>query len=267
MGFKFLNRLFSRENSAVSDLTIVKGPEVPARIPDGYRVYAVGDIHGRFDLLKKLYDSIEADSCTIAPGQRKIVIQLGDFIDRGDQSREVIDFLLANPLPGFESVFIKGNHEAEMGSFLTQPLPGHGWLAHGGLATLASYHVRVANRISAEEKMVDLRDGFLQALPMTHKNFFAQLRYCYELGDYFFVHAGIRPGVPLQRQKPEDFLWIREPFLNACQYHGRVIVHGHTMTERPVTLPNRIGIDTGAYYSTKLTCLVLERESKRFLST
>ncbi|MEO5329527.1 MAG: serine/threonine protein phosphatase [Magnetococcus sp. THC-1_WYH] len=267
---ELFKRLFSKlsgRNPVALDLTTVQGPESPAKIPEGCRVYAVGDIHGRLDLLKKLFESIDADSRTLSPGERKILILLGDYIDRGDQSREVIDFLLLHPLAGFESIFIQGNHEAEMASFLARPQPDHGWLAHGGLATIASYRVRVANRVSAEEKMIDVRDGLLQAIPAEHKIFFSGLRHCHEVGDYFFVHAGVRPGVPLKRQNPVDFLWIREPFLNAYQYHGRVIVHGHTVTERPVTLPNRIGIDTGAYYSAKLTCLVLEGETKRFLST
>lgn len=265
--FKRLFSKFSGKSPVALDLTTVKGPESPARIPEGCRVYAVGDIHGRLDLLKKLFEFIDADSCTTSPGERKIMILLGDYIDRGDQSREVIDFLLLHPLAGFESVFIKGNHEAELASFLARPQPDHGWLAHGGLATIASYRVRVANRVSAEEKMIDLRDGLLQAIPAEHEKFFSGLRHCHEVGDYFFVHAGVRPGVSLNRQDPFDCLWIREPFLNSYQYHGRVIVHGHTVTERPVTLPNRIGIDTGAYYSAKLTCLVLEGETKRFLST
>jgi len=245
----------------------VKGPETPARIPDGLRVYAVGDIHGRIDLLKKLFETIDADGRTVSPSQRKVMVFLGDYIDRGDQSREVIDLLVHQPLAGFDSVFLRGNHEAEMMSFMVQPDPGHGWLQHGGQATVFSYRVRTANRISAKEKALDLRDGLMKTIPAEHQRFLSGLRDWFELGDYFFVHAGVRPGVPLDRQNPLDFLWIREPFLNSPLYHGRLIVHGHTVTERPVTLPNRIGIDTGAYYSTKLTCLVLEGETKRFLST
>jgi len=266
----YLKRMLSRfslgTRSANKPVAIM-GPETPACIPAGYRVYAIGDIHGRADLLQKLIATITADGRTAAAGLRKVVIFLGDYIDRGDQSREVVDLLIHQPLPGFDTLFLKGNHEAEMMSFLAQPDPMHGWLQHGGQSTVFSYRVRVANRISAKEKMIDLRDGLLQTIPVEHQRFFADLRYSFELGDYYFVHAGVRPGVPLDQQDPMDLLWIRDPFLSSPLYHGRLIVHGHTVTERPITLPNRIGIDTGAYYSTQLTCLVLEGETMRFLST
>lgn len=257
---------FSRPSPAVVTAPVTfAGPESPARVPEGFRVYAVGDIHGRVDLLEKLFAAIAVDSRDAASLAHRVIVFLGDYIDRGDRSREVIDLLLNPPLTGFDIVFLKGNHEAEMMSFLMQPDPAHGWLQHGGQSTVFSYRVRVANRISAHEKMLDLRDGLMNAIPAAHQRFFSSLRDWLELGDYLFVHAGVRPGVSLDQQNPMDLLWIREPFLSSPLYHGRMIVHGHTVTDRPVTLPNRIGIDTGAYFSAKLTCLVLEGETVRFL--
>ncbi|MBF0110627.1 MAG: serine/threonine protein phosphatase [Magnetococcales bacterium] len=266
----FFRKIFSGgfgKKAAVPERVAVQGPETPATIPSGLRIYAVGDIHGRADLLGHLLDLINVDALAIPATTRKMAIFLGDYIDRGDHSREVIDRLLNDPLPGFETVFLKGNHESEMMSFLAQPDPVHGWLQHGGQATLFSYRVRAANRISAQEKMMELRDGLLKAIPKEHQRFYSDLRLSVALGDYLFVHAGVRPGVALERQNPVDLMWIREPFLSSPLYHGRMIVHGHTVTERPITLPNRIGIDTGAYYSARLTCLVLEGETRRILST
>ncbi|MBF0140420.1 MAG: serine/threonine protein phosphatase [Magnetococcales bacterium] len=243
------------------------GPEKPSRVPDGHRVYVIGDIHGRLDLLQKMIHTIAADSQATSPGTQSSIVFLGDYIDRGPQSREVIDFLIQLSLPGFSVVCLRGNHEAEMDSFLAVPDPNHGWLAHGGEATIASYQVRAANTISAQKKVLDLRDRLVQTIPETHRKFYLALRDCHESGDYFFVHAGVRPGVALNMQNLNDFLWIRDPFLTFYGYHGRVIVHGHTVTERPISLPNRIGIDTGAWLSNRLTCLILEGETRRFLST
>lgn len=265
----FFRRLFFKPKRQVARVepSRVRGPEKGARVPDGQRVYVVGDIHGRLDLLQKMVQSIEADSQTGTPGTEKVIVFLGDYIDRGPHSREVIDFLLQPSLPGFSVICLRGNHEAEMDAFLAEPNPNHGWLVHGGEATIASYQIRAANSISAQKKVLDLKNLLVQTMPEAHKKFFLTLKDCYELGDYLFVHAGVRPGVALNMQNPNDFLWIRDPFLTSYSYHGRVVVHGHTVTERPISLPNRIGIDTGAWLSNRLTCLVLEGETRRFLST
>ncbi|MBF0212407.1 MAG: serine/threonine protein phosphatase [Magnetococcales bacterium] len=238
-----------------------------ARIPDETRVYAIGDIHGRADLLRTIHDQIRADFAPLPASWRKIVIYLGDYIDRGDDSKGVIDLLLDNPLPTCESIHLKGNHEAELQDFLVNPGGGHLWTQFGGMATASSYGVQVPPRISAEARMQELRDRLLEAIPMAHQAFLTSLRFRYELGDYFFTHAGVRPEVPLNRQRPPDLLWIREPFLYYDGQLEKVVVHGHTVMETPVITPNRIGIDTGACYSGHLTCLVLEQTSHRFLTT
>ncbi|MBF0271503.1 MAG: serine/threonine protein phosphatase [Magnetococcales bacterium] len=241
-------------------------PFVP-RIPDHTRLYAVGDIHGRADLLRTLHGLIRDDCAGLSVSVRRIIVYLGDYIDRGEDSKGVIDLLLNEPLPGFETVFLKGNHEAELQDFLVNPTGGHLWTQCGGMNTALSYQVRVAPRIVAEERMRDLRDQLLVAMPVEHQSFLASLRFRFELGDYFFTHAGVRPGLPLSQQRPPDLLWIRDPFLYYDGHFGKMVVHGHTVVAAPVVTTNRIGIDTGAYHSGHLTGLVLEGTEQRFLTT
>lgn len=264
--FDFLKTLFrSRKAPGEPGLALEPGP--PSRVPDNTRVYAIGDIHGRVDLLRRLHAMIEQENAGLPEGVRKIVVYLGDYIDRGDGSRAVIDLLLEQPLPGCERVHLKGNHEAELQDFLANPRPSHTWTLYGGMATALSYRVRTAPRISALERMQELRQKLLEAMPPAHQAFFSSLWFRFEIGDYFLVHAGVRPGVALDKQNPADMLWIREPFLSTKQSFGKRVVHGHTVTDEPEVRTNRIGIDTGAYFSGRLTCLVLEGESFRFLVT
>ncbi len=241
-------------------------PMVPS-VPDGVRLYVVGDIHGRADLLRQLHAMITEETAKLPELSRKIMVYLGDYIDRGDNSKGVIDILLDEPLPDFETVYLKGNHEAEFQDFLSNPIGGHGWTMFGGMSTALSYQVRVSARISSEARMGELRDKLLEAMPKRHQVFFASLRFRFELGDYFFTHAGVRPGIPLNQQKPPDLLWIRDSFLHYGGRFEKIVVHGHTVSQSPVVASNRIGIDTGAYHSGHLTCLVLEGSQQRFLST
>lgn len=262
--FTFLKHLWGTDNDEVS----AEAWSPPPRIPEGVRLYAVGDIHGQFYLLRNLLAMILQDAHTAPEQTRRVVVYLGDYIDRGDASKAVIDLLLQDPLPGFESVYLKGNHEDAMENFLANPTPNHGWTVHGGMSTLLSYGVRIAaGGTSAENHATLLRDKLVEAIPPEHKTFFTGLRTRFEMGDYFFVHAGVRPGVALDQQNPDDFLWIREPFLSNRQKYDQFIVHGHTISDAPTRFNNRIGIDTGAYYSGKLTCLVLAGEEQRILST
>lgn len=267
--FGFLHRLLgrTRETSEFAEVQTIRGPEAPAKVPAGTRVYAVGDIHGCASLLRHMHELVREDARHLADNTQKIIVYLGDYVDRGDTSREVVDELLREPLPGFIAHHLKGNHEGEMLDFLVNPKPDHPWMQYGGVATISSYRVRVANRISAVERCLELRDRLLAAIPKGHHDFFAGLQNRFEIGDYQFVHAGVRPGVDLGQQNSVDYLWIREPFLSSLEYFGKVVVHGHTIVPAPMILPNRIGIDTGAYYTGKLTCLVLEGEERRFLST
>ncbi len=239
----------------------------PPRIPDNCRAYVIGDIHGRADLLRRLHTRIADEIAALPAEMIKLVIYLGDYIDRGESSREVIDILLQEPLQGCQSIYLRGNHEAEMQDFLSNPVGGHTWTAHGGMATALSYQIQVKARISASDRMKELRNKLVETIPESHQAFLTSLRLRYEVGDYLMVHAGVRPGVALNKQRPIDLLWIREPFLSHEKPFGKMIVHGHTIREKPEITPCRIGIDTGAYHTGRLTCLVLENAERRFLST
>lgn len=241
------------------------GVEAP-KVPDGRRVYVVGDVHGRADLLRKLHERILEDAKTFADG-RTVVVYLGDYVDRGPQSREVIDLLLDEPLTGFEAVYLKGNHEQFLLEFLADASVGPIWMFNGGDATLYSYKVGRTGPWSGDEALRRLQADFRANLPERHLEFFRSLGLSHVEGDYLFVHAGIRPGVAFEEQKEFDLLWIREEFLHSQADHGRVVVHGHTIAPDPDVRANRIGIDTGAFASGRLTCLILEGESRTFLQT
>ena len=221
---------------------------LPASLPDNHRLYCIGDIHGRLDLLKTVHQKIANDVMDF--DGVKILVYVGDYIDRGMESKGTLDYLLEDPLSDFKKVFLLGNHEQVMLQFLLNhdPAIALDWFKFGGLATLISYGVELE-----------------QKLPAAHLGFLQNLSLSYELGDYFFAHAGIKPKVKLHLQRPEDLLWIREEFLNSPLFHGKVIVHGHTVTAEPECFPNRIGIDTGAYSSGKLSCVVFEKTSYKFL--
>jgi len=236
-------------------------PEVP---PES-RIYAVGDIHGRADLLTELHDFIRADAANGPP--RRVVVYLGDYVDRGLQSREVVDMLIERPLAGFETVHLKGNHEAALLDFLADCRIGPSWLQFGGGATLLSYRVGLAGAESGATDFMTAQREFSERLPSAHLAFYRRLALTHEEGGYFFVHAGVRPGIALDRQTPEDLLWIRGDFLDFTGDFGHVVVHGHTITDEPEVCDNRIGIDTGAFATGRLTCLVLEGSERRFLST
>jgi serine/threonine protein phosphatase 1 len=237
--------------------------ERPARTAEGERVYAIGDIHGRLDLLEALYDVIVEDSAG-APDRCTIVF-LGDYADRGPDSRGVIDFLLRGN-KRFDRIFLKGNHEALWQQFLEEPEVGPAWFNTGGLETVISYGLRdgLTGRAPDFER---ISDRLSEAMPRSHRAFLDGLDLTYQSGDYLFAHAGIRPMVPIARQDPEDLIWIRREFLDADGFGGLCVVHGHTQVAEVINLPHRISVDTGAYHSGRLTCAVMEGESRRFLST
>lgn len=220
-------------------------------------VYAIGDIHGRADLLDRLYRKIRAHSEDAAPG-RRIVVHLGDYVDRGPDSRGVIDRVMAPPLPGFAAVALLGNHEFLMRGFLQDPVVfGPGWMANGAAQTMASYGVAPPRRPDDPAELARASDALDAALPAAHRQFLDTLALIHREGIFAFVHAGIRPGVALDRQEPDDLIWIRDEFLRSPVNHGAIIVHGHSITLEPEFQPNRIGIDTGAYRSGKLTAVCL----------
>lgn len=237
-------------------------------VPEGTRLYAVGDIHGRKDLLDRLLHLIRCDAEGTA-SQRRLVVFLGDYIDRGPQAREVVATLAAGPADdprwsGFHWICLRGNHEDAMLRFLDDVSVGPSWLGNGGLATIQSYSDGSELR---SRDFGDLQALLSRCLPAAHRAFLAALPCCHVEGDYFFVHAGVRPGVPLDSQDRQDLLWIRDAFTTASSDHGKMVVHGHSITRGPDVRHNRIGIDTGAFFSGRLTALVAEGASCRFLST
>lgn len=237
-----------------------------SRVPEGRRVYAVGDIHGRLDLLRILHDRIVEDAADFT-GAAKVLVYLGDYVDRGLQSRETVDYLLDEPLAGFERVFLMGNHERALLDFLDDSRVAIDWMSYGGDATLYSYGVGLDGPRTQAETLVKLQAKFRANLPARHLEFYRSLVMTHVEGDYYFAHAGVRPGVALDRQQESDLLWIRDEFLESSANFGKVVVHGHTITRAPEVKRNRIGIDTGAFASGKLTCLALEGETGRFLDT
>ena len=234
-------------------------------MPQGQLVYAIGDIHGRADLLALLLAEIESDSARSKDAKRRTLVFLGDYIDRGHDSRRVVDMVLDDLPAGFDAHFLKGNHEAIMLDFLDDPsYLGH-WLANGADATFRSYGLDVAELVGRGAAPEVWRRAFLASLPETHRDFFEALELAVSFGDYFFVHAGVRPGVPLEAQDPNDMIWIRGPFLQSEDDFGKIVVHGHTPGRDPVIRANRIGIDTGAVYTDRLTALRLENGSRRLM--
>lgn len=236
-------------------------------LPPGVRVYAVGDIHGRFDLLTAMLERIQADAKSLPPGGKAHIVFLGDYLDRGNHSRSVLDHLIAWPLPRFEPTFLRGNHEATMLQFLDDLSAGPGWLTYGGVNTLLSYGVRPPVDVPPRLRLAAVQWQLREAIPTAHVAFLRRLQFYAEIGSYLFVHAGIRPGVPLDQQRYDDLVWIREDFLSSTADHGRVVVHGHTITMEAESLPNRIGVDTGAYATGRLTAAVLEGDERRFIDT
>ena len=239
----------------------------PTVVPADTVVYAIGDIHGCPDLLDTLHGRI-LDHAAALGVSRKVVVYLGDYVDRGQDSRGVIDMLIKGPLPGFESVFLKGNHEDAMLKFLSDSSIGPGWMGFGGDMTLLSYGVDPQSLPAAQTDGLAFMQGQLvKNLPTSHKQFLENLVLSHSEGDYFFAHAGVRPGVPLDGQRPEDLIWIRDAFLECAQPFGKVVVHGHSIRLEPEFRRNRIGIDTGAVFTGVLTCLALWGEERDVLQT
>lgn len=260
-----LRRLFPRRPDVRPARPEIGGR--PASVPTGTRLYAIGDVHGRIDLLEELEEMIRADLATAPVGTRPFLVLLGDYVDRGFESRRVLDHLAHRPMEGLARVLLLGNHDLWLREFLAGAPVGEAWLQYGGDATLASYGVGLDRTLPEAERLAAARAALDDRFPAAHRRLLEALDLAFGFGDYFFCHAGVRPGVPLEAQTEADLVWIREPFLSFTGDHGKIVVHGHTVEDEPVVRRNRIGIDTGACWTGRLTCLVLEGTEHRFLAT
>lgn len=235
-----------------------------ASLPTGLRIYAIGDVHGCLDLLDELLARIRADIAR-RPVEKLLYVFLGDYVDRGPASRQTIDRLIEHGKTS-ETVFLKGNHELLAIKCLSDPTLFDQWQRLGGLETLVSYGVRPESPASAKQ-VVALQSAFHHALPQAHLRFFRDLQNSFVCGDFFFVHAGVKPDVELSQQKENDLVWIRGEFLSSNRDFGKIIVHGHTPTREVEVRPNRINIDTGAFATGRLTCLVIEDATLSVIDT
>jgi serine/threonine protein phosphatase 1 len=252
----FFDRLFGRNRAAASP------PSTGGRL-----VYAVGDIHGRLDVLAPLVRDIAQDAAENGGGgEPPLLVFLGDYVDRGPESRGVIDLILElRAARRFEVRALKGNHEEALLQFLDDPSFGSTWAEHGGATTLSSYGVQPPAQRTDAEAWARARVAFAAALPPDHRRFYETLELMVTEGDYAFVHAGVRPGVALADQLERDLLWIRQDFLEERGRFEKVIVHGHTPLETPQLTPTRLGVDTGAYATGVLTAIRLQGEDQRVM--
>lgn len=229
------------------------------------RVYAIGDVHGHLDMLGAVHADIAAD-LKAHPAENPVILHIGDYTDRGPDSRGVIEFLIAGEAAGAPWINLFGNHDRMMLLFLSEPggadprlRPEFFWLHPrlGGSTTLRSYGVEVPDDLEAD-RGAHLFDAARAAVPEAHLRFLSGLRPSYRWQGFFFAHAGIAPGIPLDEQVEDDLIWIRTPFHDSTADHGAVIVHGHTPVDAVEDHGNRIAIDTGAAYGRALTCTVFE---------
>lgn len=235
-----------------------------ATAPAGTRLYAIGDIHGRADLLGRLAEKIAQDLAA-RPAQKVVTVFLGDYVDRGLDSRGVLERLAEGDFPT-PFVALRGNHEDAMLRFLDDPPVLKQWAMFGGLTTLTSYGVDPGREMFRGGAPAVL-EAFLSRFPQAHRRFLEDTKFNAEFGDYFFCHAGVRPHVPLDRQDPGDLMWIRYEFLEYRGDFGKVVVHGHTPHTKVENLANRINLDTHAFKSGVLTAVALEGEERRFIDT
>jgi serine/threonine protein phosphatase 1 len=232
----------------------------------GRVIYAIGDVHGRADLLSPLVRTIADDAAAMHLDEKPVLILLGDYVDRGNASRDVIDQVIALQAdPRFDCRALKGNHEEALLSFLEDANFGPTWGDFGGLQTLRSYGVTPPTLRGNSDEWEKARLDFQAALPSSHLTLLRRLEAMVEYGDYAFVHAGVRPGVPLEEQSEHDLLWIRDEFLQHPSAFERVIVHGHTPEEEPFLGAHRIGVDTGAYATGVLTAVKLHDEARSII--
>ncbi len=280
-----LRRGFGRNPVAEADDQLVStdtsSPTVPITremaAPEGVCLYAVGDVHGRRDLLDQLMEQIAADADKLPEGVKPQVVFLGDYIDRGLKSRDVIEFFTSGGADRFDPVYLMGNHEEALLRFLEDETFGSQWARYGGAETLYSYGLAPPNQrasLNSHDEMKAARDAwthiwteFRSRLPAEHLAFFQSLKPYHVAGDYLFVHAGLRPGVKMEAQTSRDMLWIREEFLDDRSLFPQMIVHGHTPMDAAHHDGRRIGLDTGAFLTGRLTAARLSGTDVAFLTT
>jgi serine/threonine protein phosphatase 1 len=237
-------------------------------LSDDTLIVAIGDIHGDFNelinLLAQLQEKFDGDSTY----STKEIVFLGDYVDRGMQSKQVLDFLIEDDfLPDWQKIYLAGNHEKLVLKAINER-DYYIWLKlAGGRQTIASYDVDVTNEDAKDSENEAMLERFCKIFPATHKAFLESLTLSHTKGEYFFAHAGINPKASLTTQREEDLLWIRKPFLTSKKRFGKTIIHGHTPVSRPEIKANRIGIDTGCARGGFLTCVILTKGEVNFLST
>jgi serine/threonine protein phosphatase 1 len=236
---------------------------VSAPSTGGQLVYAIGDVHGCYEAMKALLARITRDAAATARGRRPILIFLGDYVDRGPQSNQVLEALVwLQRRAEFELHALKGNHEQALLGFLADPLKAAAWLRWGGTETLQAYGVVSPEGQDAPAPLQQARDELLEHMPAAHLWRLQTLETMVCVGDYVFVHAGVRPGVRLADQREDDLLWIRQPFLETAGAHEKMVVHGHTwVDERPQLRANRLGLDTGCYATGVLSAVRLDGDA------
>lgn len=234
-------------------------------LDDGVVIYAVGDIHGRADLLRTALRKIQSDARSA--GSQPIAVFLGDYVDRGPESANVLQILSSDPLPGIDTRFLKGNHDAYLLDFLKGRVSGAEWLNYGGAETLVAYGVKPPSGLGTAAAWEGARQELAARMPEAHRGFLSALELTACYGRYLFVHAGVRPGRSLKAQEERDLLEIREPFLSAKARYKYFVVHGHTPAPRAYRDHRRLCLDTGAFATGVLTLARLEGNEIRLFST
>ncbi|WJH39645.1 serine/threonine protein phosphatase [Aliirhizobium terrae] len=232
--------------------------------PATYPIYAIGDVHG---CLRELQDAEARIAHDVRrTGRPGLVVMLGDYVDRGPSSCQVVEHLLTPSELGLRRLALCGNHDDVFSKFIEEPDLYMDWLGLGGEQTLMSYGIDLRHlTVKRKSRSGDLKELLAEAIPASHREFLSHLPICLKIGNIVFVHAGLRPRLPLADQHDEDLMWIRDPFLTEGSGLPIIVVHGHTPQPEPSLGPGRIGIDTGAYYTGNLTVLKIDGEEKAFI--